>query len=211
MRFSPKLLILLLGMVILVGGALVYVRAEYPAQREVPEATLEPTISATPMKMVKSEDDTIVFAFNFDADTEGWTTDGDLDPLTIVDGVLTSRSTGASPYLISAPVDFAGQDVTNIKIRMWASERTQAQLFWRTSEGEFSDAQSYPFNINSRGGWQVYNIDTTSIPEWADAEISELRIQPLTSDESIDFGIDYIHGIDGSIVVIPACGCKTNF
>jgi len=214
MKLTVKLSIFLLGVVILVGGALMYVRAENPITPETPEtpqATSAPMTSATPMKTVKSEDDTIVFAFEFNADTEGWTADSDLDPLRVIDGVLRSKSTGDTPYLVSAPVDFAGRDVTTIKIRMWASERTQAQLFWRTSDSEFSDAQSYQFDINSRGGWQVYNLDLTSTPGWSDAVINGLRLKPLTSDDGIDFGIDYIHGIDGSAVVIPACGCKTNF
>lgn len=201
MKFTPRSVLFLLGMVALIGGALVMVQAKNPPP---PESTATPSI-----KTVKSEDDTVVFAFDFDTDTDGWTADADLGPLTVIDGVLRPKAAGSSLYLISAPVDFAGEDVTNLKIRMWASERTQAQLFWRTAEGTFSDALSYRFDIQSRGGWQVHNLDLATIPEWTSAVIHELRLRP--SDAGIDFGIDYIHGIDGSAVVIPTCGCKTGF
>jgi hypothetical protein len=120
-----------------------------------------------------------------DGDTGGWIADNHLEPLTVVDGVLTTTSTGDDPWMLSAPVAFEAEPA-RLVLRMRASDDAGSfalgQLFWAVDgDPAFVESRSVVFDVEADGEWHDYSVDLTGTSGW-DGTITALRLDPLDSD-----------------------------
>lgn len=112
----------------------------------------------------------------------GWFADNHLTDLEVVDGVLTTTSTGDDPWFLSGPISVPSvYDQLRIRMRVSAGDDEIGQVFWITSaDGEYSESKSLTFDVDGGGEWVDHVIPVGQVAGWAD-DITALRIDPAES------------------------------
>jgi hypothetical protein len=90
---------------------------------------------------------------------------------------------GSDAQLQNLAVVLDPRSVTYLVLQMRATEgtgeRTNAQLFWRSDEVEFTEEHSVLFNVVSDGQDHIYLLRLASFPSWAWSDtITGLRFDP---------------------------------
>ncbi len=139
-----------------------------------------------------SSDSSLVWKFDVDGQSEGWSHQNSLDPLSVSSGVLTATITGNDPYMHSPSFSL---DASNYnKVRVVLQNNTSdllAEILWTTSLGGWSVNRSTTFNIVPNDSiLREYIIDLSGEPEWT-GTITQLRIDPVTSETTgtVDFDL----------------------
>jgi hypothetical protein len=127
--------------------------------------------------------------WTFDGDDGGWVADNDLAPLSVVDGLLTTSSTGADPWMLSPQLRLDARPARAV-VRMRASGgagvNAVGQLFWSVEGDErFVEARSITFTVELDGEWRDHSLDLSSVPGWT-GTVTGFRLDPLDgTDRSI--------------------------
>jgi uncharacterized repeat protein (TIGR01451 family) len=121
-----------------------------------------------------------------------WTAVNDLTQLSIHEGALVTRSTGADPYMISMPMKIDASGYSQVTIRMRTSKGRHAQFFWSTETEPISEATSIRFEIRSDGKFHDYVMSVGQHAKWKGI-ITGLRLDPTDSSGS-EIGVKSIIG-----------------
>ncbi|MBU7004508.1 MAG: hypothetical protein HXS50_02990 [Theionarchaea archaeon] len=134
-------------------------------------------------------------------DSEGWTNTNMLEFLYVDDGVLSTGSTGADPFMVGPSIRIDGRQDAIVQIRMKTSKGGAGQVFWVTKESpHYSESKSVSFQVAGDGTFHVYNVSIGQNPLW-NGTIRQVRIDPVDVGE-VDIEIDYIR-IPESVTSIP--------
>ncbi len=133
--------------------------------------------------------DKTAWEFDIEDGFEGWTPNGALK-VSVADGVLKGRTTGADPILNGPSVRIDTKQVHNLTIRMRSSRDTQAQLFWGTTMLRPSETTSVHLKLPGDNQWHEYRFDLHDYPAWRGVVVS-LRLDP-TGHTDTDFAVDYL-------------------
>jgi hypothetical protein len=124
-------------------------------------------------------------------DSEGWTNTNMLELLSVDGGLLSTRSTGADPFMVGPSIRISGRQEAIAQIRMKTSKGGAGQIFWVTKESpHYSESKSMPFQIAGDGTFHVYNVSIGQNPLW-NGTIRQVRFDPVNVGE-VDIEIDYI-------------------
>ncbi len=141
--------------------------------------------------------DPVVFDFNKDGDTEGWTaynmTDINGGP---VNGLWILDVPGNDPYIVSPEINVEAAKHKVLHIT-FANDHNPAdtarmQVFWdRFGDHGFRESWSVWVNVSNGGGWSTIDIDMSQNPAWT-GEIRTIRIDPVISGDGHAVGFDRI-------------------
>jgi hypothetical protein len=124
-------------------------------------------------------------------DSEGWTNTNMLEPLSVDDGLLSTRSTGADPFSVGPSIRLNGKPDAIAQIRMKTSKGGAGQIFWVTKESpHYSESKSMSFDVVGDGTFHVYNVSIGQNPLW-NGTIRQVRFDPVNVGGA-DIEIDYI-------------------
>lgn len=110
----------------------------------------------------------------------GWVGVNDVEPLTVVDGVLAVRPTGTDPFIENYSVRIPST-YNNLVITMRADAGVEniGQLFWTTgADPALSESKSLIFEYTGTGDFVDYEIDLAEYPGWS-GTIVALRFDPI--------------------------------
>ena len=129
---------------------------------------------------------TVVPEWDFETDSyaEGWMPQIQLIDFNVSNGVLSMRSSGNDPYLVSAPVQFSADENGQLRITMKVSsgESTVGQVFFTTDlDKDFNEAKSLVFDVISDGEFHTYDLDMSTVSGWRGL-ITQIRIDPVASE-----------------------------
>lgn len=130
-------------------------------------------------------------AWNFGADTQGWTEWNELANVRVENGVWEMDATGGDPILGSPLINVRGArlDALQIKMRARADHSPlQGEIYWRTrAMDDFSPAFVANFQVIADGALHDYEI---KLPVQEDDAIAQLRFDP--ADAPAHIAIDSI-------------------
>jgi hypothetical protein len=130
--------------------------------------------------------------FDSDGDTEGWYPANHLGSFASLAGNLSMQSTGDDPYMISPNITVPTGEYNLLGVRMKVSDGgwTSGQLFFVTDvDPEWNEAKSFRFDVIGDGEYRDYELDLSTVEEWAGA-ITQLRLDPVeVQGSSIDIDI----------------------
>jgi formylglycine-generating enzyme required for sulfatase activity len=138
----------------------------------------------------------LVVAWEFDrtGDTQGWGVEvwdkGDLESITVNNGVLSADSTGPDPMIYLRNLSINSDLIAKIEIRLRVSAGTTGQLHFSTEDIDMNDYH-HPFLFFVQPGDEFYSYDfNTQIQSGWNGVITELRLDP--TDDIAHIEIDYI-------------------
>jgi hypothetical protein len=136
-------------------------------------------------------------AFNFDTagNSQGWNS-LNISGLLVTNGVLKGTASTADPQVINPGLYFAGNTVTNIAVRVKAPGTGVVELFWKRVGADTYDAtlRKISLNYTTPNAFQVLKFNVGIKPEWAGDIITQLRIDPISTNGGT-FEIDFVrHG-----------------
>ena len=131
-----------------------------------------------------------VWEFN-DEDAEGWANTNMLEPFTVENGVISSRSTGSDPFMVGSWVRIQARGDCVARIRMKVTAGQHAQIFWiRKDSGGYSESKSMSFQITPDGEFHIYEVKLGESIEWSNL-IRQIRLDPTNAENAL-IEIDYI-------------------
>ena len=137
----------------------------------------------------------IVWTFQTDGNTEGWSAQNGLTGFGASGGYLNGAVTQKDAFMTSS--DNVGIDITThkvIRIRMKNNTGTNmARIYFTTNaEGTFDGSKLRDFSlIRNDSNYTDYYIDMSPNAKWT-GTLKQLRIDPIVSASSGTFGIDEI-------------------
>lgn len=143
----------------------------------------------------------VVYDFNTDGDTEGWTTKNiDQSFGGPSNGLWIMDVPGSDPMMLSPTLQLDAGGYKSISVKMANDGNPAAgshmQVFWkRTGDADFSEANSAWIDVSNKGGWATYTIDLSANQNWY-GQINQIRIDPIMYGDGHAIGID-------SIVISP--------
>jgi hypothetical protein len=113
--------------------------------------------------------------------------------------ILEVKSKGNDAYIytrIRSNEYFRGSDQTTLKIKYrWKTPTSNtlenATVFFSTVTSGYTGANSFSFDLNKNGQWQVIEIDLANTAVWTSNVITGIRFDP-TSQNNEEIEIDYI-------------------
>ncbi len=130
--------------------------------------------------------------WNSDDYAENWGGFTNLDNISIVDGVFKASASTFDPSINSPDLEIDGSEIKAIKLRLRANANGNAELFWKDANGQFSSQRRAETEYTGGGDWQTVIFDLSNDPNWVNATIYGLRVDPVTSETA--FEIDWIRG-----------------
>ena len=136
-------------------------------------------------------------AFNFDSagDYQGWEP-SNISGLLVTNGVLKGTASTGDPQVTKTGLYFAGNTVTNIAVRVKSSATGVVELFWKRVGADTYDAtlRKISLNYTTPNAFQVLKFNVGIKPEWAGDIITQLRIDPISTNGGT-FEMDFVrHG-----------------
>ncbi len=127
--------------------------------------------------------------FNVAGDRGVWTGSNDIGSISISGGLFNAVSTGAGDAALIAPVvNFPGDSVPTVVVRLRASANATVELRWsNATTGGHAVAAAY----TGDGDWQTLRFPTSSSPAWAGQTITYIQIDPAVVP-GVTFSIDWI-------------------
>jgi hypothetical protein len=117
-----------------------------------------------------------------DGRPSGWVQDNDLTRVEVTDGVLSTRSTGDDPWLLSPRLALparAGRLILEMRVTGGARLETDGQLFWSIDGDPLHvEERSTTFPVVADGTWRTYEVDLSAVPSWT-GTITGLRLDPV--------------------------------
>lgn len=98
--------------------------------------------------------DTVV-SWDFTQGLHGWTGNRQVADLAVSAEGLAFRSTGGDPWIEGPPVDFPGEGVTRVTVRMKSSASAGGELFYGET---FAAGRSVRFSVQADGRWHDYSL-----------------------------------------------------
>jgi hypothetical protein len=139
----------------------------------------------------------LTWDFNEDDWFEGW---GEQDwqalglkNITVNNGYFSATATDSGTAIYSN--EGLGIDTSKfarIEIRMRVSGGENAQLYFRHSNDDMSEALSKPFSVQSGTEFNTYIIDMSNVSGWK-GTVEQLRLDPIRDAVGATVEIDYIH------------------
>ena len=96
-----------------------------------------------------------VVEWDFSKGMHGWTGNGRVENLRSSDEGLIVKSTGQDPWIEGAAVDFPGDKMVRVKIRMKSTADPHAELFYGKA---FVAGRSLRFTVRNDGQWHDYSL-----------------------------------------------------
>jgi hypothetical protein len=130
--------------------------------------------------------------WNFDAygDRGGWWAGNGIGSLSVNGGDLKGTSTGADPYMFSAPTEKPAQDDQVVVGLRNGTPSSSAQLFFTTArDPTWTATKSKRIAIVPNSRFTAYRFDMSHVPGWA-GKITGLRLDPIEAAGS--FALDWI-------------------
>ena len=139
----------------------------------------------------------VAFFFNQPGNFEGWTagTNGNLANLAVSGGALSGTIAAGDPQVSRSGLNFAGNSMPLVLVRMKSSVSGSAQLFWGNEVGGVSSTRSVRFPVAAGSTFNWYAVDLSANTNWAGHTINTLRLDPAGSSGTM--AIDAILGSDG--------------
>ncbi|MDO9299798.1 MAG: right-handed parallel beta-helix repeat-containing protein, partial [Anaerolineales bacterium] len=169
-----------------------------PTITPTPASTPLPTdIPTTPTKKPTATPKSVpTWNFDQEGNFEGWGTEDwqsvDLDSLEVKNGYLTAKATGLDPQIYSdSTLGIDTIKYTHIEIRMRVSVGEFAQIFFVSSNGDWSQDKSKIFTVESGEKFKTYNIDMQDVSSWQGI-VNQLRLDPTSDAIGANIDIDYI-------------------
>jgi len=139
----------------------------------------------------------VVYGFNSDGDTEGWTTKNIDQTFGGPSGGLWVMTVpGSDPIMLSPALQLNAGSYSTFSVTM-ANDGNPApgshmQVFWKKNgEPDFSEANSAWIAVYNHGGWATYTIDLAAHPNWS-GQINQFRIDPIMYGDGHAIGVDAI-------------------
>ncbi|MFQ6097343.1 MAG: hypothetical protein ACE5O2_06395, partial [Armatimonadota bacterium] len=125
----------------------------------------------------------IVEEINFDftkaADALGWTATHSLSTLTVADGALRTRVTGADPYMTRLGLRIPPDKYSKIVVRMAKTAGGEGQLFWITADSpRWADDKYVNFAAPGDGEMHECVINVGEHRLWRGQTIVGIRLDP---------------------------------
>lgn len=130
--------------------------------------------------------------WNTDGYNENWFGFTNLSNVTIQNGILSASPTTNDPSFNSPDMEFDGDKIKAILVRIKATESSTMELFWRDNNGQYNSSRRATSGYTSPGEWQTVIYDLTTTPEWYNNTIYGLRVDPTNTTSN--FEIDWIRG-----------------
>lgn len=122
-------------------------------------------------------------AWDFANDDQGWNNTMDLADVAVRNSALTGNTTGRDPAFFSPPLQARAGSFSSVSVRLklqgadGTAFRDKAQLFWRTSRVQESEATSERFEVAGDGQWHDYTIPVAANRRWRGI-ITGIRLDP---------------------------------
>lgn len=135
-------------------------------------------------------------AWTFDQDDDGWGHGMYLEAMSVVDGVLTARTTGNDPAFFGPPIQAAAAGFRFVELRLRLSPADGRpftdllQLFWRTTRLPESEATSVRLPVRVDGQWHDYRLAVGDNVRWRGI-VTRLRLDPC-SRPGVEVSVDRI-------------------
>ena len=135
--------------------------------------------------------------FDTNGDFDGWAGFNQWSNAAVVGGTLTGQSSGADPYVHSAPTFVNSNLMSYTWVRMSQTAGTFAQLFYITeTDPVWNEAKSVHFAITPDGGMHDYFVDIGSLVGTSGV-ITQVRLDPTNAGGS-DMAIDFVRLTDST-------------
>jgi len=131
----------------------------------------------------------LVTEWTFDDGQQGWVGQMGMKDLRTENGSLAATTVNNDPAFFGPSTHVRAADYPFVEIRMKLSglalrsgeprSRDVAQLFWSTTLGAVSEAQSLKFDVTGDGQWHTYRLPVAGNPSWQGI-ITSLRLDPCT-------------------------------
>ena len=128
--------------------------------------------------------------FNTPGDLESWSSNGQIENLTVRAGMLSGRSTGDDPLLIMSSLQVEADRMHHVSFRFRADKAGQVQLYWSTTLKKMSGQTCININVPGDGLFHDYEIDLAKHPQWRGI-VNSFRFDPAIAP-GVSFAIDYI-------------------
>ncbi len=142
------------------------------------------------------------YLFNQAANFEGWIPNTTLNtPIaaTVAGGSFNGTLQGDDPQLVRSGLNFPGNNVQTILIRLTRSTAGSGQLFFGNEAGSFSQANTFIFPVAASSTFRWYAINATANSNWSSSTtphtIRALRFDPPGTTGTVS--IDAIIGSNG--------------
>ncbi|MBM7568379.1 hypothetical protein [Paenibacillus sacheonensis] len=142
--------------------------------------------------------------WNFDTsgNLESWSLAHDVNG-SVGSGSLHVNLTGTDPYIISP--DSLNVSAANNHVYLRLQNSTDSQYldvyFKRSGDGGFSETYKKTISISPNSGYNVYDIDMSTVSGWSGSTVNQLRLDVYANTGSLDF--DYIK-MGGATVSAPS-------
>ncbi|MFQ6133884.1 MAG: glycoside hydrolase family 99-like domain-containing protein [Armatimonadota bacterium] len=138
--------------------------------------------------------------WTFDDGQQGWTGAMGMRDLRAEAGSLAATTVSSDPAFFGPGTRVRAADHPFVAIRMKltmpalrsadARSRDTAQLFWSTTAGGISEAQSMRFEVTGDGQWHDYRVPVHENPTWRGV-VTNLRFDPCNQPD-VEVWVDYI-------------------
>lgn len=135
------------------------------------------------------------FLFNQDGYAEGWTANAVMSNAAVSAGALSATITGGDPQFNRGSLNFAGNNVPIVLVRMKSSVGGTAQLFFGNELSGASAGNSVNFAVPAGSTFKWYAVNVAANTNWTGHTIKSLRLDPPASSGTTS--IDAIIGSDG--------------
>ena len=119
----------------------------------------------------------------------GWS-GGQIDRLTVADGLLVGRSTGNDPVLSAPRISLDADRYSRLVVRMKVDRDTAVQVFWGTNRSRHNERASEHLSLPGDGAFHELVFELAGNRNWRSL-VTSLRIDPA-SQSGIHFQIDTI-------------------
>lgn len=126
---------------------------------------------------------TMAVEWDFSQDTQGWEALNQLSDFVVHDGMLTMRSVGNDPYLISPEFGIPAIAIASVDVTMRArgeSPTLSGELYWlATDQSDFLPNLNVPFTIQADNEFHTYHVDIGNSGKlYVGDQITQLRLNP---------------------------------
>jgi len=148
----------------------------------------------------------LAWEFETEGDAEGWAPINDLLSFTVSDGLLQSEVTGRDPYMHSPDVSVSTEDIDTVEVLFHAETVTSAQLFWRSSEGDWAEERHLDFFMPGDGALASVALDVAAHENWS-GQLTGLRLDPAVMGVTVpEEGPTYVANCGTSLAAPAVAG-----
>ncbi len=130
--------------------------------------------------------------FNIEDDKEGWFAFTNMSDVQVGDGTFKVNTTSADPSMVSPAINFNGDDIKTIQVRLKSSKNGLVEFFWKNLNGSFNGNRRVAANYTGNNQWETVIFNLSEHEEWVGYDILSYRLDPVNQIAQVE--VDWIRG-----------------